>query len=388
MFQLNLDLIKRRFAKRDRDIEIETKRLIKFATEYWNVHKKMRWNGRQIRNACQTALALAEFESQGARHEKIMDENAEIRLTLKHMKTVGKAYLEFNQYLDDVYGRDAERRAKYMRIRAREGKGKVKAWKLMMNKKKDEKWTADDDSDFEDEEPDETQQKGKGERGKKQKATSSREYSAPPSSLHQIPQATTQQAGGITYVMAPGYNSGQLAPYWPMVHPGSQGLQLPPDPPGAYMQSAQPSPQGLQAPGTTPVSYAHSAYPNPQVLQQPAGNPTPYVQSAYPTSQGPPPSSNTPGSQAQSAYPIPQGLQPPAASPGLYGQSAYPSQQGLQPSSGTPTPYAQPTYPNPHGQQPPSAPPGPQPGPDGQGVPYHGSGPQSHPQYGGPAAGA
>lgn len=99
----------------------------------------MRWNGRQIRNACQTALSLAEYEAQrgavqdrrtlDAKTEAKREVNvtAKVELTQRHLENVADAYLEFMKYLKEIYGRDPERRAKAMGWRAREvvktGKG-------------------------------------------------------------------------------------------------------------------------------------------------------------------------------------------------------------------------------------------------------------------------
>ncbi|KAK5989730.1 hypothetical protein PT974_07989 [Cladobotryum mycophilum] len=120
IFQLNLDMIRKRFAEKRREIEISEAEIVDYAITYWKTHKTMRWNGRQIRNACHTALALAEFDAQGGDHEKIIDKHAEVKLELKHLLTVGSAYLEFMKYLGDVYGRDADKLAKQRRLRASE----------------------------------------------------------------------------------------------------------------------------------------------------------------------------------------------------------------------------------------------------------------------------
>ena len=89
-------------------------------------NEKIRWNGRQIRNACQTALALAEFDAQGGSHERVVDAHAEVKLKVDHLETVSNAYLQFIMYLKDIYGVYGERRAKNIGIRAREVEGKKK----------------------------------------------------------------------------------------------------------------------------------------------------------------------------------------------------------------------------------------------------------------------
>ena len=130
VFELNLWLIRNRITNRGVEIDIDRKGILQFAARYWRRHKGMRWNGRQIRNACQTALALAEYDAQRGTLEKLVDAKAEIgkvvdktakvHLTVEKVETVARAYLEFMRYLKEVYNRDAEARAKSLGIRARE----------------------------------------------------------------------------------------------------------------------------------------------------------------------------------------------------------------------------------------------------------------------------
>lgn len=80
----------------------------------------MRWNGRQIRNACQTALAIAEFDAQKDASGDDDAKDAQVTLSDDHINTVFSAYLEFMRYLKNIYGKDADRVAKDMGIRARE----------------------------------------------------------------------------------------------------------------------------------------------------------------------------------------------------------------------------------------------------------------------------
>lgn len=117
VFKLNLEMIKNRLQDR---IEIDDVDIIDFAMEHWRVHKDARWNGRQIRNACQTALALAENDAQpkGQEYNIKGKSNAKVHLTLEHLKIVSDSYLEFTHYLKAVHGADAEGRAKESGLRA------------------------------------------------------------------------------------------------------------------------------------------------------------------------------------------------------------------------------------------------------------------------------
>ncbi|KAF6824840.1 hypothetical protein CPLU01_10606 [Colletotrichum plurivorum] len=92
-----MDMIEERCRERGRKIDIDRVKIGSFASKHFEKYPKARWNGCQIRNACQTALALAEFEAQGNMRD---------------------AYVEFTKYMNDIYGANASRRAKDNYIRA------------------------------------------------------------------------------------------------------------------------------------------------------------------------------------------------------------------------------------------------------------------------------
>ncbi|KAJ6263731.1 hypothetical protein Dda_2301 [Drechslerella dactyloides] len=244
VFRLNIKLIRKRFAKKKREIDIKEQEILDYAKVYFEKNEKTRWNGRQIRNACQTALALAEFDAQGGDHKKIIDKHAKVELTLDQLRVVGKAYLEFIQYLDDVYDHDAESRAKALRIRAREGKKrKVSEGRLLgrrgprKGKEKEKGW----------ESVDETAEDDKGEVKKEPKSPSP----LPPISKATSPQqqyrqqdAPVENSQGPAYGMPPG---GYMNPN-PMYYPGYG--QMPP--PGSFGQAPRVEGQSPPYPGPGP----------------------------------------------------------------------------------------------------------------------------------------
>ncbi|KAJ6444611.1 ABC transporter [Purpureocillium lavendulum] len=101
VFTLNLNIIRERYEASGRRIKIEEAEIIDNAGVYFRENAWARWNGRQIRNACQTALALAEFDAQPAGKKYDLETNSKARVTLKasHLQLVSAAYLEFTQYL-------------------------------------------------------------------------------------------------------------------------------------------------------------------------------------------------------------------------------------------------------------------------------------------------
>lgn len=117
VFRLNLGLIKARLQER---VKIAEDEIITAAQKHWREHKDARWNGRQIRNACQTALALAEFDAQpkGKKYDIKEKSTAKVHLKLSHLEIVSNAYLEFTDYLKAVHGTDADGRAKESGLRA------------------------------------------------------------------------------------------------------------------------------------------------------------------------------------------------------------------------------------------------------------------------------
>ncbi|KAF6825057.1 hypothetical protein CPLU01_10510 [Colletotrichum plurivorum] len=121
VFKLNLDLIQQRFEKQGRRINFDSSSIEDFAQQHFKHNKYNRWNGRQIRNACQTALALAEFDAQGGALDidGEVDKTAVVQLQLKYFKTVQKSYLDFGKYLGDIQGTHGDRRAIDYKLRAR-----------------------------------------------------------------------------------------------------------------------------------------------------------------------------------------------------------------------------------------------------------------------------
>ncbi|KAJ5715307.1 uncharacterized protein N7483_012488 [Penicillium malachiteum] len=118
IFKLNMSMIEERFSTKGRRIEIDQMRIGSFAEKHYAQHENARWNGRQIRNACQTALALAEFEAQGNSHQAILRPDAVVTLSMSHFETVRDAYLEFTEYINSLWGANASQRAQEDKVRA------------------------------------------------------------------------------------------------------------------------------------------------------------------------------------------------------------------------------------------------------------------------------
>ncbi|KAL8779557.1 MAG: hypothetical protein Q9213_006885 [Squamulea squamosa] len=99
--------------------EVDEDRILEFAKEHFLEHDEGgRWNGRQIRNAFQTAIALAEYDAtEDMRRRFSLSDTRELptlkpRITVDHFRKVASAASDFDRYLKDVYGgRDEADRA-------------------------------------------------------------------------------------------------------------------------------------------------------------------------------------------------------------------------------------------------------------------------------------
>ncbi|KAK8062740.1 hypothetical protein PG997_014837 [Apiospora hydei] len=123
VFKLNLDLIQERFDWQGRTITFDASSIEDFAEHHYREHRYSRWNGRQIRNACQTALALAEYDAHGG-HVAQDDDGTNVSsivvfLQPRHFRLVQTAYLDFGRYLGDIRGTQGDRRAIDYGLRAK-----------------------------------------------------------------------------------------------------------------------------------------------------------------------------------------------------------------------------------------------------------------------------
>ena len=97
VWKMNLELL----AKSGKVQLVETEKIYQYARElYKDLHKNGRpaWNGRQIRNAFQTATALAQYDATKNQGKPV--------LALEHFKVVAQASEDFDEYLCRVHSGD------------------------------------------------------------------------------------------------------------------------------------------------------------------------------------------------------------------------------------------------------------------------------------------
>lgn len=95
IWKMNLE----RLVKGKKALEVEGEEIYEYAGKHYKeLYKngKPTWNGRQIKNAFQTAIALAEFDANTKQRKPV--------LALEHFKVVAQTSEDFDDYLCRVHG--------------------------------------------------------------------------------------------------------------------------------------------------------------------------------------------------------------------------------------------------------------------------------------------
>jgi hypothetical protein len=130
-----LNQIERQNAERELPVNFDRDEMLTFTTKQFDQHA--RWNGRQIRNAFQTAIALAEYEREEKCHKKLRELGADdegelsdtsrqrfkkrfrkVLLSKKHFQHVAKAFAEFDSYMLEVQQQTDTEMAEHDGVRA------------------------------------------------------------------------------------------------------------------------------------------------------------------------------------------------------------------------------------------------------------------------------
>ncbi|TEA17310.1 hypothetical protein C8034_v000414 [Colletotrichum sidae] len=127
------DINEHRMKRGQPPIEYDENKIIKWAKSNQD---ELQWNGRQIRNAFQTAIALAEFQAQPRRSRKaaggssstpkapkppVLDQNI--------FTKIANASIQFTEYLHETHGQDEDAMASRDQVRSssyKKGKHKIK----------------------------------------------------------------------------------------------------------------------------------------------------------------------------------------------------------------------------------------------------------------------
>ncbi|KAL2825515.1 hypothetical protein BJY01DRAFT_256260 [Aspergillus pseudoustus] len=130
-----LTTIERQNEDRELAIDFDRDEILTFAADQYDRHS--RWNGRQIRNAFQTAIALAEYDREEKCHKKLRELGADdegelsdasrrrfqkrfqkVPLSKRHFRHVAEAFAKFDSYMLEVQQQTDAEKAEGEGIRA------------------------------------------------------------------------------------------------------------------------------------------------------------------------------------------------------------------------------------------------------------------------------
>lgn len=153
-------------ANKDRpNFHIDSKSIIKFARKHFNSNpESSRWNGRQIRNAFHTGIAMAEYEARteqakAAGRDKAKDpldygkDVGDVKVVLgKHQfKAISSTVRQFDDYIKETLGGTWEEAAENNKLRTAKFKSEKKKSKKSKSKSKhDNPGSSSDSSSSED----------------------------------------------------------------------------------------------------------------------------------------------------------------------------------------------------------------------------------------------
>jgi hypothetical protein len=109
IWKMNLERVVHR---KQGNLVVDEAEILQFAEHHFEYHKagNTRWNGRQIRNAYQTALAMAEYEALEELHGDTdwemtaVEQSVKAHLRVSHFRTVADASSHFDSYIEETIG--------------------------------------------------------------------------------------------------------------------------------------------------------------------------------------------------------------------------------------------------------------------------------------------
>ena len=157
-------------------VTIKEKEIMKFAKKHWKDSgdsKRARWNGRQIRNAFHTAIAMAEFKARSQKDGKGYDDRKDVEISVgrEEFEKIASTAREFDTYMIDTMGTTFQVKASKEGLRKEQKNEKEKSKK----KKKSRSKSKDSDSsssESESEDDDDAKKKKKKKKPSKSKKRS------------------------------------------------------------------------------------------------------------------------------------------------------------------------------------------------------------------------
>ncbi|KAF2871440.1 hypothetical protein BDV95DRAFT_606882 [Massariosphaeria phaeospora] len=167
--------------KRWTHFKVRTSEILEFAQTHWAENPKARWNGRQIRNAFHTAIAMAEFDARAEEHDG--QEPAKIVLGSEQFAKIASTVRDFDKYMIETMGTTFEEKADKEKLRKlrvergpekgeakkKDGKKKGKKVRYESESESEESDLSEEDDEDEEEEEEEEEEVMKGKKKKKGK---------------------------------------------------------------------------------------------------------------------------------------------------------------------------------------------------------------------------
>ena len=161
-------------------VTINGDEIIKFAKKHWKDSKdskRARWNGRQIRNAFHTAVAMAEFRARTQKGGAGYDNGKDVEISVGRVEfeKIASTAREFDTYMTETMGSTYEAKADREGLRKEQKKEeeKVRKNKKKNKQSKSKKESDSDSSESESEDDDDAKKKKKKKPSKSKKRSDS-----------------------------------------------------------------------------------------------------------------------------------------------------------------------------------------------------------------------
>jgi len=145
-----------------KNVHIKAKEIKSFARKHWDENPNARWNGRQIRNAFHTAVAMAEFDARERGKHTVYDQRRDVEITIgrEQFEKIAKTASEFDSYMAETLGetydgvamREGVRKEQPRKSESKRAKSKGKSDKKRSKpSKKESRSDSEDEDDSSDE---------------------------------------------------------------------------------------------------------------------------------------------------------------------------------------------------------------------------------------------
>jgi hypothetical protein len=131
-------------------VHINADEIKSFARKHWDENPNARWNGRQIRNAFHTAVAMAEFDARKRGDVYDQRRDVEIKIGKEQFEKIAKTASEFDSYMEETMGTtfdDQAAKAGFRKEQSKEVESKKPKSKSRSDKKSSKSSKKETDSD-------------------------------------------------------------------------------------------------------------------------------------------------------------------------------------------------------------------------------------------------